>query len=87
VDNVYNEEGSGPCPNPYLGNTFGSAGIIYGSGGSPLIVRGGEQPNGWMPQFANTGSTQYNYYVVVHDSSSPPKYSRYSAALHVDYPL
>src|SRR5580704_2685969 len=32
IDNVYNEEGSGPCPNPYMGNTFGSAGIIYFSG-------------------------------------------------------
>jgi hypothetical protein len=78
VDNVYNEEGSGPCANPYLGNTFGSAGIIYGSGGSPLIVRGGEQPNGWMPEFANTGSTQYNYYVVVHDATEGTSYPLYA---------
>ena len=78
VDNVYNEEGSGPCANPYLGSTFGSAGIIYGSGGSPLVVRGGEQPNGWMPQFANTGSTQYNYYVVVHDSTRGTSYPLYA---------
>ena len=78
VDNVYNEEGSGPCANPYLGSTFGSAGIIYGSGGAPLIVRGGEQPNGWMPQFTNTGSTQYNYYVVVHDSTEGTSYPLYA---------
>jgi hypothetical protein len=73
LDNVYNEEGAGPCTNPYLGSAFSAAGIIY-SGGQPLTVRGGEQPNGWMPQFADTGSTQYDYYVVVHDSSGGTSY-------------
>ena len=28
-----------------------------------------------------------NYFLRLYDSSSPPKYSRYSGALHVDYPL
>ena len=28
-----------------------------------------------------------NYFLRLYDSSSPPKYSRHSAALHVDYPL
>ena len=28
-----------------------------------------------------------NYFLRLYDSSTPPKYSRYSAALHVDYPL
>jgi hypothetical protein len=28
-----------------------------------------------------------DYYLRMYDNSSPPKYSRYSAALHVDYPL
>ena len=28
-----------------------------------------------------------NYFLRSYDSSVPPKYSRYSAALHVDYPL
>jgi hypothetical protein len=28
-----------------------------------------------------------NYFLRLYDSSSPPKYSRYSAALYVDYPL
>jgi hypothetical protein len=28
-----------------------------------------------------------NYFLRVYDNASPPKYSRYSAALHVDYPL
>jgi hypothetical protein len=27
------------------------------------------------------------YFLRLYDSSSPPRYSRYSAALHVDYPL
>jgi hypothetical protein len=29
----------------------------------------------------------HNYFLRLYDNSSPPKYSRYSAALHVDYPL
>lgn len=77
LDDVYNEEGSGPCANPYLGNAFSSAGIIYSSG-QPLTIRGGEQPNGWMPEFADTGSTQYNYYVVVHDSTGGTSYPLYA---------
>ncbi len=28
-----------------------------------------------------------NYFLRLYDSSSPPRYSRYSAGLHVDYPL
>ena len=28
-----------------------------------------------------------SYFLRLYDSSSPPKYSRYAAALHVDYPL
>jgi len=28
-----------------------------------------------------------NYFLRLYDNSSPPKYSRYAAALHVDYPL
>ncbi len=78
IDNVYNEEGAGPCANPYLGSNFSAAGIIYSAGASPLVVRGGEQPNGVMPIFANTGSTQYNYYVVVHDSTGGTSYPLYA---------
>jgi len=83
IDNVYNEEGAGPCANPYLGNNFSAAGIIYSAGEAPLVVRGGEQPNGVMPIFANTGSTLYTYYVVVHDSTggtSYPLYAGYAAS-------
>ncbi len=32
------------------------------------------------------GRTQ-NYFLRLYDNSAPPRYSRYSAALHVDYPL
>ena len=77
IDNMYNEEGGIGCANPYLGNTFSAAGILYGSG-TALTVRGGEGPNGWMPLFTNTGSTQYNYYVVVHDSTGGTTYPLYA---------
>ena len=46
-----------------------------GTGSSGLIVEGGQanataSPSvGLLPQFANTGSTLYNYYVVVHSST------------------
>jgi hypothetical protein len=36
-----------------------------------------------LPRF---GKTQ-DYFLRRYDSSSPPKYSRYSMALHVGYPL
>jgi len=36
-----------------------------------------------LPRLART----QNYFLRAYDSSSPTKYSRYSAALHVDYPL
>jgi hypothetical protein len=35
---------------------------------------------------ARLAKTQ-SYFLRLYNSSSPPKYSRYSAALHVDYPL
>jgi hypothetical protein len=36
-----------------------------------------------LPRLART----QNYFLRLYDGSSPPKYSRYAAALHVDYPL
>jgi hypothetical protein len=36
-----------------------------------------------LPRFARS----QNYFLRLYDSSSPPRYSRYSAALHVNYPL
>jgi len=70
LDNIYMEEGGGPCPNPYLGSYFSATGIIFSGSVQPLKVEGGEQPGEQIPIFANTGSTQYNYYVVVHDSAT-----------------
>jgi len=36
-----------------------------------------------LPRMART----QNYFLRLYDTSSPPRYSRYAAALHVDYPL
>ena len=36
-----------------------------------------------LPRLART----QNYFLRLYDNSSPPRYSRYSAALHVDYPV
>jgi hypothetical protein len=36
-----------------------------------------------LPRFVRT----QNYFLRLYDASSPPRYSRYTAALHVDYPL
>jgi hypothetical protein len=36
-----------------------------------------------LPRFVRTQS----YFLRLYDASSPPRYSRYTAALHVDYPL
>ncbi len=70
LDNIYMEEGAGPCPHPYEGTYFSATGIIFSGNVQPLKVQGGEQPAGHLPTFASTGSTQYNYYVVVHDSAT-----------------
>ncbi len=64
LDNVYFESG---CPN---GNPFGTgqAGLIVEGGFAS--VRSSVGPTGAAPVFANTGSTQYNYYIVAHTTSS-----------------
>jgi hypothetical protein len=36
-----------------------------------------------LPRLART----QNYFLRLYDNSSPARYSRYAAALHVDYPL
>ena len=36
-----------------------------------------------LPRLART----QNYFLRLYDNSSPPRYSRHSAALHLDYPL
>ncbi len=68
-ENVYMEEGGGPCVHPYEGSYFSAAGFIWFGNVQPLRVEGGEQPGAHIPQFANTGTTQYNYYVVANDTN------------------
>jgi len=58
LDNVYEEVGN--CKNP-LGN-IGQAGVI--AQGHTIKIHGGEAPIGKLPLFANTGTTEYRYYVV-----------------------
>jgi hypothetical protein len=40
-------------------------------------------PTFTLPRLART----QNYFLRLYDTSSPPQYSRYAAALHIDYPL
>src|SRR6516164_1980118 len=65
MENIYMED-TGSCPNPQ-GN-IGGAGVIMQ--GSKLSFRGGEGPSGHMPQFAKTGATRYEYFLVARH----PKY-------------
>jgi hypothetical protein len=69
LDNVYEEVGS--CTNP-LGN-IGQAGVIaQGSGPFGVRVKGGVGPAGGAPQFANTGTTEYRYYILARHSTLGP---------------
>jgi hypothetical protein len=65
MENVYMED-SGTCPNP-TGNV-GTAGVVMQ--GNKLSFRGGEGPAGHVPQFAKTGTTRYQYFIVARN----PKY-------------
>jgi hypothetical protein len=62
LNNVYEEVGD--CTNP-LGT--GIAGLI--AEGGYAQVSGGVGPAGALPQFASTGQSQYNYYIVVQSST------------------
>lgn len=63
LDNVYQEVGN--CSNP-AGN-IGQAGMI--SQGATVKITGTENPSGNMPLFANTGATDYRYYIVPHHAT------------------
>ena len=69
LTNVYEEVGN--CANP-LGR-IGQAGVI--AQGSSVKIQGGEAPNGSFPLFAQTGKTDYRYYIVArharHGASNP----------------
>ncbi len=63
LDNVYEEVGN--CTNPQ-GNV-GIAGVIINGG--RVTIHGGEAPQGTNPLFANTGTTDYYYYVLPHSAA------------------
>jgi hypothetical protein len=63
LDNVYEEVGS--CTNPAGG--IGEAGVI--AQGASVKVEGSVPPAGAIPQFANTGSTDYRYYIVANSAT------------------
>ena len=63
LENVYEEVGG--CTNP-AGN-IGEAGVI--AQGNSVKISSGIGPVGTTPQFANTGSTDYRYYVVAHHAT------------------
>ena len=63
LDNVYEEVGS--CTNP--AGAIGEAGVI--AQGATVKVEGAMLPAGSVPQFANTGSTDYRYYIVAHSAT------------------
>jgi hypothetical protein len=76
MENIYMED-SGTCPNP-LGNV-GGAGVLMQ--GSRLSFRGGEGPAGHVPQFAKTGTTRYEYFVVARHAkygASNPLYAGFA---------
>lgn len=58
LTDVYEEVGN--CKNP-LGK-IGQAGVI--AQGASVKIEGGEAPTGWFPRFAETGNTDYRYYVI-----------------------
>lgn len=63
LENVYEEAGS--CANP--AGSIGQAGVIVQ--GNAVKIAGGEGPSGMVPLFANTGTTDYRYYVVAQSAS------------------
>lgn len=76
MENVYMED-SGTCPNP-LGNV-GATGVLMQ--GNRLSFRGGEGPAGHVPQFAKTGNTRYEYFVVARSAkygASNPLYAGFA---------
>jgi hypothetical protein len=85
LENVYMEEGSGPCVHPYEGNYFSATGIIFEGNVQSLLVRGGEQPGGHVAGFGaqSPGGVQYNYYVIANDTTT----GWHSAPLFAGYAL
>ncbi len=74
LDNVYEEVGA--CANPQ--GAIGQAGVI--AQGATVKIHGGESPVGAVPQFANTGTTDYRYYIVAHHASNGPSNPLYAGS-------
>jgi hypothetical protein len=74
LDNVYEEVGN--CANPQ--GAIGQAGVI--AQGDAVKIQGGETPSGAAPQYANTGTTDYRYYVVAHHATNGPSNPLYSGS-------
>jgi hypothetical protein len=72
LTNVYEEVGN--CTNP-AGN-IGQAGVI--AQGNTIKIESGEAPNGTVPLFANTGSTDYRYYVIARHATYGPSNALYA---------
>ncbi len=70
--NVYEEVGE--CANPQ--GAIGQAGVI--AQGASVKIQGGEAPNGIFPQFANTGTTNYRYYIVARHATNGPSNPLYA---------
>ncbi len=72
LDNVYEEVGA--CANPQ--GAIGQAGVI--SQGASVKIQSGEGPVGAIPQFADTGTIDYRYYVVAHHATNGPSNPLYA---------
>ena len=75
LENVYEEVGNPVNPQGNLGQ----AGVI--AQGGAVRIHGGNAPVGTIPQFANTGSNDYRYYIVAHHATygtSLPLYLGYA---------
>jgi len=72
--NVYEEVGN--CANPQ--GAIGQAGVI--AQGNSVKVQGGEAPSGGAPQFANTGTADYRYYIVAHNVTNGPSNPLYAGS-------
>ena len=71
---MYEEVGA--CANPLA--PIGQAGVI--AQGNSVKIQGGEAPTGAVPQFANTGSTGYQYYVVARHATKGPSDPLYAGS-------
>src|SRR5438270_11954273 len=63
MENVYDEVGN--CTNP--AGAIGEAGVIVQ--GNTVKIAGGAGPAGTVPLFANTGTTEYRYYIVAQNAT------------------